>query len=236
VLHTRPWRETSLLIDWFTETHGRVTAKLQGARQVGRRAKGRPMPFQCLDVQFTGRGDIRTVAGVENHEPPRSLTGRALAAGFYCNELLIRAVHRGEPMPELFAAYWGVMSAFERTSVRDESTLALLIRSFERDLLMVLGVGFDWTCVADSGVPLDPERRYWVLPEHGILDQKAPSDHAHGIMIPVSGRVLLAIAADEPLTEMDDRRSARDLMRRLLVEHVGSKPFQSRQLWQAMAD
>lgn len=217
-----------------------MTAKLQGARQVGRRARGRPMPFQCLDIQFAGRGEIRTVAAVEHVEPPRILTGRALAAGFYCNELLIRALHRDEPMPELFAAYWTVLASLEHTPATDEAALAVLIRGFERDLLVSLGVGFDWTALADSGESLQPEQLYRVLPEFGVLPHHGPVGVGVGMGadggVRVSGRVLLAIAADQPLTQTEDRRMARDLMRHLLVEHVGSKPFQSRQLWQAMAD
>lgn len=233
VLHARPWRETSLLIDWFTESHGRVTAKLQGARQAGRRAKGRPMPFQRVDVQLSGRGEILTVASIDLLEPPRSLPGQALAAGFYCNELLIRAVHRGEALPELFDAYAHTLTALADTARQRTDALALTIRSFERELLDALGVSFDWSSVTESGILLEPDGQYRVSPEWGIAaegDEVTSGSHA----MRVTGRVLLAIGADEPLIDPEDRRLARDLMRWLLVDHVGPRPFQSRQLWRAL--
>jgi len=233
VLHARPWRETSLLIDWFTESHGRITAKLQGARQTGRRAKGRPMPFQRLDVQLSGRGEILTVASIDLLEPPRILPGQALAAGFYCNELLIRAVHRGEALPELFDAYAHTLSALANTSGQRSESLPLTIRAFERELLDALGVSFDWSCLTDSGVLLEPDVQYRVSPEWGIAaEDDELQNGGHSMRVP--GRVLLAIGADEALGEPGDRRMARDLMRWLLADHVGPRPFQSRQLWRAL--
>lgn len=233
VLHARPWRETSLLIDWFTESHGRVTAKLQGARQTGRRAKGRPMPFQRLDVQLNGRGEILTVASIDLLEPPRILPGQALAAGFYCNELLIRAVHRGEALPELFDAYAHTLGALADATGQRSESLALTIRSFERELLDALGVSFDWSCLTDTGMLLEPDAQYRVSPEWGIAAENNDAlNGGHSMRVP--GRVLLAIGADELLDDPADRRMARDLMRWLLVDHVGSRPFQSRQLWRAL--
>lgn len=227
VLHARPWRETSLLIDWFTEDQGRLTGRLQGARQVGRKARGRPLPFQCLALGLTGRGEIRTVTTVDALEPARLLTGRPLAAGFYLNELLIRTLHREEPMPELFAVYWDAVRRLEQ----EADTLVVTIRRFERELLDVLGVGFDWTRTAEEGLPIEADAWYAVDPALGILAPEYGVPRSMDGRVP--GHVLLAIARDQGLTDAADRRFARNLMQRLLAEHAGRAPFHSRLLWQA---
>lgn len=224
VLHARPWRETSLLVDWFTEDHGRLTTRQRGARQTGRKSSGRPLPFQCLQMLLVGRGEIKTATQVDLVEPPRWLSGQALAVGFYLNELLIRALQRDEPMPMLFAHYARALGQLSDVPL----DMGLLIRRFERELLEELGFGIDWHCTVDQPAPIDETGRYWIDPQVGILCRPGS-----GQCIPISGQVIQAIAADQPLSVPAERRAARDLMQQLLEPHVGTAPFHSRALWRS---
>ncbi|WP_322628500.1 DNA repair protein RecO [Halothiobacillus sp.] len=223
VLHTRPWRETSLLVDWFTEDHGRLTTRQRGVRQSGRKSAVRPLPFQGMHMMLAGRGDMKVATQIDLTEPPRLLTGQALAVGFYLNELLMRTLGRDEPMPALFAQY---AQSLERLT-QEAQMLGLVIRRFERDLLTELGFGIDWTHTSDQGITVDPEATYWVDPEVGILSRRTPAGLA------VSGRVIMAIALDKLPDTPSDQRLARDLMQFMMRPHVGAAPFHSRELWRS---
>ncbi|ANJ66873.1 DNA repair protein RecO [Halothiobacillus diazotrophicus] len=224
VLHTRPWRETSLLVDWFTEDHGRLMTRQRGARQSGRKSTGRPLPFQGVQMVLAGRGDMKTATQIDLTEPPRILSGQSLAVGFYFNELLMRTLERQEPMPGLFCRYGEALAQLSCQALQ----LGIVIRGFERDLLDELGFGIDWTHTADLAETLEADATYWVDAEVGILSRPAPG----GLSLP--GRVLQAIAGDKLPDSNSDQRLARDLMQYLLRPHVGSAPFRSRELWQSV--
>ena len=220
VLHTRPWRDTSLLVEWFTEDFGRLTTYQRGARTRGKKSPLRPMAFQCLQMILAGRGDMKTATQIEPAGCAHLLHGQSLAVGFYLNELLMRALHRHEPAPVLFDIYAQHLAALAGPSV----DFGTVVRGFERDLLVELGVGIDWQSTADTQESIDPQALYWLAPEEGILQQR-------GRGYPVAGNVLKAIAENRTLSDAADRRQARDLLQSLLAPHVGSAPFHSRALW-----
>jgi len=220
VLHTRPWRDTSLLVEWLTEDQGRLTTYQRGARNRGKKSPPRPMAFQCMHMILAGRGDMKTATQIEPAGTAHLLNGQSLAVGFYLNELLMRALHRHEPVPYLFEIYARCLTDLAEPAV----DFSLVIRGFERDLLTELGVGIDWHATADTQEPIDPLQSYWLVPEEGILQQRSRG-------YPVPGLVLQAIAENRTLNEVSERRQARDLLQSLLAPHVGSAPFHSRALW-----
>ena len=220
VLHTRPWRDTSLLVEWFTEDFGRLTTYQRGARTRGKKSPLRPMAFQCLQMLLAGRGDMKTATQIEPAGGAHLLHGQSLAVGFYLNELLMRALHRHEPAPVLFDIYAQNLTELAGPS----ADFGTVVRGFERDLLAELGVGIDWQLTADTQESIDPQASYWLAPEEGILQQR-------GRGYPVAGNVLKAIAENRTLFDAADRRQARDLLQSLLAPHVGSAPFHSRALW-----
>ncbi|WP_407275395.1 DNA repair protein RecO [Halothiobacillus sp. DCM-1] len=230
VLHSRPWRETSLLVDWFTEDWGRVTTCQRGIRRSHKGAAGRPTPFSPLQIGLSGRGGMPVACPIEPASPAAGLAGcwlrgQALAVGFYLNELLLRAVQPQEPLPRLFAAYEEALLAL---CIRQEP-FEVLLRRFERRLLDELGVGFDWQQTVDTGLAVHPEQTYRVHPEWGIAAETAQG-------MPVAGRVLCALAANQPQQHADDRRAAQALLQMLLAPLIGAAPFHSRRLWRSSAE
>lgn len=221
VLHTRPWRDTSLLVEWFTEDFGLLTTYQRGARTRGKRSPPRPMAFQCLRMMLAGRGDMKTATEIEPAGQAHHLLGQSLAVGFYLNELLMRALLRHEPAPALFAVYQRALADLASLPV----DFGKVVRGFERDLLTDLGVGIDWHCTVDTEVPIDPHQMYWLAPEEGILQQRGQGH-------PVAGSVLKAIGENLTLTDGAEQRQARDLLKSLLAPHIGTAPFHSRMLWQ----
>ena len=162
VLHARPWRETSLLVEVLSANHGRLgllARGVHGPRQQPLRAALQPM--QLVRLEAVQRGELAQLRAAEALDAPPRLAGDAMLAGFYVNELVLRLAPREDPQPELFEAY-GRMRA--RLSAGEP--LAWTLRRFERDLLDALGVGFDLASDAE-GDAIDPASRYRLDPEQG---------------------------------------------------------------------
>lgn len=225
ILHVRPWRETSVLVEALSEQHGRIGLVARGVqgpkKQVLRAAL---QPFQHVRVDALLRGELARLVAAEAVDAAPRLLGDAALAGFYINELLLRLVPRGDPFPELYELYG-------RTRARlDGPQLAWTLRRFERDLLDALGSGFDWSADAD-GAPIDPAARYRLDPEQGA--RRLLSDRGHGERsAAATGRALLALAQDRP-PEASDLPGLRHALRAVLVHHLGPRGLKS---WEMMAD
>lgn len=209
ILHARAYRETSLLVDALTLEGGRVAFIARGVR--GARAQGLRaslQPFQPLRLALTGRGELPMLASTDVHAAAPLLTGRALLAGFYLNELLLRLLPRHEPSAPLFWRYGATLDALAAGG-----SAAWPLRRFERDLLVALGHAPRFDAEADDGPPVAPEGRYRIAPERGPL-RVAEGDRAS-----VSGAALLALADDGDAPDalaLELRRAMRPLIAALL--------------------
>lgn len=133
VLHSRPYKETSALVDFFTPL-GRLRAVLRGARG---KAGALARPFVPLEAEWRGRGELKTVARLESAGVPNLLNGQALFSGLYLNELLIRLLPAEDPQPEIFAHYAATLPLLAAGR-----PIEPLLRAFEWRLLEQLGYGF----------------------------------------------------------------------------------------------
>ena len=226
VLHTRPWRETSLLVEVLTAQHGRIGLVARGVlgprRQVLRAAL---QPLQWIRFDAVQKGEMATLSTAEAVDAAPRLIGDAALAGFYLNELTLRLAPRHDPQPDLFAAYARV-----RERLRAGEPLSWTLRRYERDLLAALGLGFDWHLDGD-GQRIDPAARYRLDPEHGPRRLLIDRGHAERSDAP-SGRALLALAADEA-PPAEDLAALRRAMRRVLEHHLGPRGLTS---WQMLGD
>ncbi len=218
VLHARPYRETSQLLELLTRDHGRVGAVARGARRRG----GGLQPFRPLLVSWSGRGELKTLGHSEGAGSPLGLEGRALLHGFYLNEVMMRLSHRDDPNPGAFAAYDRALVGLAGAA-HPEATL----RVFEKRLLEALGYALVLEREAAGGAPLDPARRYRYRLEHG---PEAAAEGAPGNAPEVAGATLLALAREE-LSEPGARAEAKALMRHVMAYYLGPKPLASRALF-----
>jgi DNA repair protein RecO (recombination protein O) len=85
ILHSRPYKETSALVDFLTPRG--VCARCCAAR-VARRGLARP--FVPLEAEFRGRGELKNVGRLEAAGIRNLLASEALFSGLYLNELLMR--------------------------------------------------------------------------------------------------------------------------------------------------
>lgn len=219
LLHRRPYRESSLLVDAFTAQAGRITLIAKGARG-GRKGNAAILqPFQPLLISWTLRGEVGTLTAVEAREQRLTLSGTALFSGFYLNELLMRLLARHDPHPELFASYEITLQRLGEPAVAEWA-----LRRFECDLLESLGYGLLLEQSVE-GQPIQPHMNYCYHLEHGPAAAGEP-----GRCLQVSGEALLALASGEMPAE-PARREAKRLMRAALALYLGSKPLQSRELF-----
>ncbi|GIT25744.1 MAG: hypothetical protein CM1200mP41_17880 [Gammaproteobacteria bacterium] len=97
LLHRRPYTESSVLIDLFSRHHGRMVLIAKGARKLKSRWRGALWPFQPLIAAWSGRGEVKTVTGMDGEGSSYGLRGKALYCGYYMNELVLRLLHRFDP-------------------------------------------------------------------------------------------------------------------------------------------
>ncbi len=219
ILHRRPYRDSSLLVEAFTRDFGRIGLVARGAQRPRSTLQGMLQPFQPLLFSWAGRGELWTLQGAEPGGRPRPLFGDALLSGFYLNELLLRLLHRHDAHPELYAAYGRCVGELQ-LSHREWS-----IRLFERELLDALGYGLLLTEDAATGEPLRPEQRYCYHLENGPVAAGADSDGLH-----VTGRTLLALHQGQ-LPDGAALAESKRLMRAALRLYLGDRPLASRELF-----
>ncbi len=220
-LHSRPYRETSALVDYFSCNHGVIRALVKGVRGARSRQRHLLQPFQCLELNWHGSGDLKTLYQGDLAGPPSLLQGRSLWCGLYLNELTLRLLPQSDPHPKLFAYY---QLALERLA--DPQQQEVVLRIYERQLLQQLGFGVDFQH-AGSGCRIEPARSYRYDPQQGF----APVDDQPGY----SGAVLLALAEND-YQRAEVRRAAKQLMRQALAAHLGGRPLHSRELFQRRGD
>ena len=65
VLHTTPWRETSLIVEVFTRDFGRLPLVARGAKRPTSQFRSLLSPFAPLTLAWSGRGEIKNLVRVE---------------------------------------------------------------------------------------------------------------------------------------------------------------------------
>ena len=221
VLHSYPYRETSLIVEVFSRDHGRIGLVAKGARRPMSQLRGVLMAFQPLLIDWSGGGEMKTLVRAEWQGGQPLLGGQALLCAYYLNELLMRLLPREDPHPVLFRAYGDALRALAAGDGQE-----VLLRRFELALLQELGYGLQLDSDAD-GAPVRPELRYAYIIERGAV----PLDE-YGIDDPsvVAGRVLLDMARGD-FREPETLAGAKALMRRLIQHYLGGQVLQSRRVF-----
>jgi DNA repair protein RecO (recombination protein O) len=229
VLHTYPWRETSLIVEVFARDQGRVALVAKGARRPHSQLRGVLMAFQPLWMDWSGGGEVKTLVRAEWQGGQPLLTGRALICGYYLNELLVRLTAREDAHPRLFSAYAVAVLALGRGEPESP-----ILRRFELALLQDLGYEAGLAHEGDSGEPVRPEGRYLYIIERGPVRLEAVEEGgvgaaALGDQARVSGQTLLDMAADD-FSRAETLAQSKQLLRMLINHTLGGQPLQSRRV------
>jgi DNA repair protein RecO (recombination protein O) len=218
VLHQRPFRDSSQLLECMTAANGRVGLVARGSRRAATRQRALLQPFVPLKLSWIRRGDLGRLTHVEADGHSHELNGQRLLAGYYANELLLRLLARGDPNGEVYSCYSRCVA-----QLGDTPSVARTLRLFELELLRALGYGLELDGDAATGEPLREELHYVSELEQGLRRAAPRESDADSY----SGRDLLALRS---LTLDDEAslRTAQRLLGRVLREHLGERPLNSR--------
>ncbi len=134
VLTARPWKESSVIAECFTQRHGRQVLAVRGAKRPGGQFRGLINPFCPLLINYSGAGEVRNLTAAKWLGSLQPASSGALLSGFYVNELVLRFTMREEPQSELFDCYTRTLTALCRGSGVQRT-----LREFEVDVLRQAG-------------------------------------------------------------------------------------------------
>ena len=218
VLHTYPYKETSLIVEAFTRRFGRVALLARGARRPRSAMRGVLLSFHPLRFSWSGSADLANLRDAEWAGGVPLLGGRGLMCGFYVNELLLRLLPRDDPHESLFDVYAGALAGLASQEV------SAVLRDFEKRLLAELGYAPLLETDAASH-PIDPERLYSYEPDRGPV----PANGSRAGQVVVSGRTQLDVAAGD-YARAETRDEARILMRVLIGERLHGQSLHTRSI------
>ncbi len=221
VLHTYPFKETSLVVELFTRDFGRVSAVAKGARRPRSAMRGMLQSFQPLLGAWSGKLELKTLHSLEWYAGLLMLQGEPLMCGFYLNELLLRLLPREDPHEALFDEYTQTLKLLSLAP--DDS--ANILRRFELRLLQALGYAVPLTHnIRDEAVTT--EAQYYYVPEVGPVSLRHDYQE-NGVQL--SGKTLMDMAQDD-YADVQTQQQSKQLMRLLLAHYLGDKPLHTRQL------
>jgi DNA repair protein RecO (recombination protein O) len=217
VLHSYPYRETSLILQVWTEKHGRLGLVAKGARRPKSASRSVLVPFQPLSLDWFGRGELRTLKTAEPSAPATPLGGPSLMSAFYLNELLLKLTTRDDPHEGLFTAYDTAITelrSITRTA-RPARDIEPVLRRFELRLLQEVGYALELTREAGGHTPIAAEREYFYVVERGAVpaaEGEAPSN-----AIRLRGQTLIDLESGR-FEDAPTAAQSKQLMR-LLINH-----------------
>ena len=220
VLHRRPYRNTSLLVELFSKEHGRISVVARSARGPKSRYRGNLQAFVPMQASWSGQGDLKSLNALELEGAFHPLVGKTMVCGLYLNELLLRLLHRHDPYPRLYQLYEQTLQLLVKAGSFEQS-----LRLFEKNLLCELGYGLLLHCEARTGAVIQDQYHYRYHPELGFM-RSVELDASDYLF---SGKSLLDLEREE-LENDQSLKDAKRLMRMALSLHLGDKPIASREL------
>lgn len=220
VLHSRAYRESSLILEAFTRDHGRVALMARGARRPKSALRGILLSFQPLLMSWSGRSELRTLTRAEWQGAYRPLKGQALICGFYLNELLLKTLPRDDPHDQLFEVYQETLAALGEGSEQSPA-----LRRFEMCLLRELGYAVILDRDVEHGEPVARESSYVYVVERGPV--RAAGVPRTGVEL--SGQTLLDMRSGV-FTSAATQQQSKLLMRTLINHCLGDQVLHTRQL------
>ena len=227
ILHTRNYRDSSLIIECLTPDYGRVSAVVKGVRSGGKAAKqkrGLVQAFIPLLLSWSGNTDLKTITHVEAGSKQWNLAGKRLFSALYVNELLMRLVHRYDENPDVFCLYEWVLQGLQNDRLID-----VALRRFELKLLDLLGYGLPLaTMEHDTEQSFSKERYYQFDGEHMFMPIESGDINNAAVNV-FKGEELIAIGQGDFNDSI--RPVAKRLCRLALKSHLGEKPLKTRELF-----
>lgn len=222
VLHTRPYRETSQLVDLFVASMGKVSMVAKGSRTSRSAVKGLLQPFLPLHIRYSGKSNLKTLVQLEARSPPVALQGERLFSALYLNELLYHLLEPDTEYPGLYSSYFQTLLVLSDR----QQPVSPILRQFELLLLQQLGYGVDFCYAADSGLPIESASLYRYDPEAGFISTELRHPAAF------SGEEIMGLE-EQDFTNDQTLAAARRFSRLAFAALLGNRPLKSRELYSA---
>ena len=249
LLHSRPYRDSSLLVDLLSEEHGHVSAVVYVGKSKKSNKKGLLQPFSSLQIELKGQSDLKTLSQIEPAQKSLQLSSKFLYSGFYLNELMVRLLPENIPCPDLFQLYQTSIYALSL-----QQSIEPVLRRFELSLLEELGMSIDFSSIDESPLESDdetsppdfddgqyfmanqqdsntfrinePKPVYWhFIPEQGFI-------RADGtVNFPSYKQLHLQQIGHGNFSDANVLLTCKQLMRQVLQLYLGNKPLNSRKLF-----
>jgi len=241
ILHRRPYKETSYILDLFSLNFGRVSVVAKGLLKSKPYKSAQLQVFQPLVLSWSGRSELKTLINVDVPSAAFALKGKFLYCAYYLNELLLNLSAESEANPILFSAYSEALQ-----SLSDKLDVEPNLRRFESRLLVQLGLSPDYGSDSLSHEILD-DRRYY-LSQGGAFVQDLSFDQDRSFSRSaveagfIGGDTIKLLVSDwlnfgAIQDEGQKRRillEAKYLMRGLIDQALQGKPLLSRDLFKQM--
>ena len=221
VLHTRPYQETSILVDLFTRSYGRLNAIAKGAKRPKSPLRSVLTPASKLSVSLSGKSELKTLSSVEIIDHFQLNNGVSFNSVIYVNELIIKATEKEDPHAVIFDDYEILLKKLSHQY--DQVDMEQNLRNFELNLLQEMGYGIDLSRDAETNKKIEKDCIYRFYPDKGFTIDKDK------------------VASQKSLTGLDiinfregnfDKKETRDasktIMRMALDFHLGSKTLNIR--------
>jgi DNA repair protein RecO (recombination protein O) len=223
ILHTYPFKETSLVVEMFSQQLGRIAAVAKGARRPRSAMRGMLQSFQLLTGAWSGKNELKTLHSLDWSAGLTLIKGDALMCGFYINELLLRLLPREDAHEALFTYYAKALLALSQIQEKNSVESAIILRKFELKLLQELGYAVP-LLEDENGTALIADKSYRYEAEYGACDMSATKN---GVQL--RGQTLLDMAKGH-YQDLITQQQSKQLMRYLLAHYLGDKPLHTRQL------
>lgn len=230
VLHHRPYRDTSALVDFITPDHGRLSGLVRGVYRKHKDAavqRALLQPNTPLLLSWFGKTSLKTITSIESVAPPFTCSGERLYCAFYINEVLTRLLPPNEANVILFERYSTVLKSLSETEPVEP-----ILRSFEYHLLATIGYALDLGRDCMTGDPVHPHHYYQFRVDRGVQFYSAQPPQNSKLAI-YSGAILLSVAQQDWESE-HTRLGAKHLMRCWLGHYLGKKPLKSRSFFKTV--
>lgn len=219
VLHSYPYKETSLIADVFTRDHGRIAMIAKGAKRPHSKLRGALQTFQPLSISWSGKSEVRTLIAAEWIGGLLPLERSALLCGFYLNELLVKFLARDDAHPKLFDHYVSTLN-----QLAHNEPAIIVLRKFELTLLKETGFAGNLGISTAPAQPVDPDQVYVVDPERGPRHARAADTWPR-----IAGKTLLDMERED-YSDSTTQTQSKFLMRSLLSHHLGGTQLSTRQI------
>jgi DNA repair protein RecO (recombination protein O) len=235
ILHTRPWRETSLLVDVLSQDFGRIALIAKGAKRSHSPLRGLLEPFAPVNIQFSGKLGIKNFTHAHWVQALNPLHPAHAMQAWYLSELCLRALGEDDPQPAVFAAYDAAIKAM--IALPESKDTQTILRQFEVQLLIALGLWPDASQDA-TGRALQAHTRYTLDEAAGWMP--TPEYAANKDVWTLSGAQIHALAsnANAAMASISEDKlslqTVRIALRALLSRALHGKVLSTREVWKEL--